>query len=268
MIVMVAAACGGGATQPAVVVASSNASLAVGHQRLIVGLIDTETQAFVAAPDVSATASFTGPNGETIDDVSLDFMWAIPDVRGLYRANVDFPAPGAWSLVIAADGFEPTEPSLIMVNQTTTMPQVGDPAPVVATRTSEDATLAEISTDPDPEPSFYLLSLDDALTDDRPTVIVFATPAFCTSETCGPVLDQTKETAARHPDVDFIHVEIYENVDAASFDDLIPVEAVGTWALPSEPWVFVTDADGLVTARFEGVLDNAELEDALAELGA
>jgi hypothetical protein len=99
-------------------------------------------------------------------------------------------------------------------------------------------------------------------------VIVFATPAFCTSQTCGPVLDNVKVVAAEHPEADFVHVEIYENLDADSFEDLVAVPAVQAWSLPSEPWVFVTDGEGTITARFEGAVDPAELGSAVGALGA
>lgn len=266
-LTFVAGACGGGA-QPFALVASSPGSLEVGTQRVLLGLIDPESQEFLASPEVAATADFTGPGGESILDVPLEFMWGVPDVRGLYRAFVALPTAGAWSVTIAADGLAETEPTMLMVEQETAMPQVGDPAPPVATRTSADADLSTISSDPEPDPDLYRLSLDDALADDRPTVIVFATPAFCTSETCGPVLDNVKVVAAEHPEADFVHVEIYENLDADSFEDLVAVPAVQVWSLPSEPWVFVTDGEGVITARFEGAVDPAELASAVGAVGA
>ena len=42
------------------------------------------------------------------------------------------------------------------------------------------------------------------------------------------------------------------------------VPAVVEWALPAEPWVFVTDANGVVSASFEGAASDAELSDAFA----
>ena len=65
-----------------------------------------------------------------------------------------------------------------------------------------------------------------------------------------------------------MHVEIYENLDADSFEDLVTGPAVAEWGLPSEPWVFVTDAEGLVRARFEGAVDPVELSAAVAALGS
>jgi hypothetical protein len=220
----------------------------------------------LAHPDLVATATFVGPRDLTIADVPLDFVWGIPEVRGFYKAVVSFPEAGGWSVSIRADGYQPTPPTLTMVGESTPMPQVGETPPAVPTRTSADHPLEAITTDPSPDPDFYRLSLDQALADGRPTVIVFATPAFCMSATCGPVLDIAKEVAANFPQVDFLHIEIYENLDAAGFDELVPVEAVEAWALPSEPWVFVTDAAGVVTARFEGVVSVDELVAALTAL--
>lgn len=261
-------ACGGGNPQPLALVASSPASMQVGEQRVLIGLVDPETQSFLASPDLAATATFTGPDDHTIDAVPLDFIWAVPDARGLYRAVVTFPVAGGWSVRVQADGYPFTEPTPIMISEEAAMPQVGEPAPAVATRTTAEHELGSITTDPDPDPDLYVLSVDDALADDRPTVIVFATPAFCTSATCGPVLETVKRMTGDHPGVDFIHVEIYENLDADSFEDLVTVEAVDVWSLPSEPWVFVTDPAGVVTARFEGTLDAEELEAALSALGS
>lgn len=261
------AACAAGtAIQPVGVVASTPGSLAVGEQRVLLGLMDPATQEFLARPELAATATFVGPEDLTIADVPLDFVWGIPEVRGFYKAVVSFPRAGGWSVSIRADGYEPTPPTLTMVGESTQMPQVGEAPPAVATRTSADHPLDAITTDPSPDPDFYRLSLDQALADGRPTVIVFATPAFCMSATCGPVLDVAKEVAADFPQVDFLHIEIYENLDAAGFDELVPVEAVEAWALPSEPWVFVTDATGVVRARFEGVISVDELVAALTAL--
>ncbi len=263
IIVFATASCGG-EDQPLALVASSPGSIGVGEQRLLLGVVDPESQAFLAAPDRKATASFTGPNDEVLAGVPLDFIWALEGRRGLYRALVDFPQPGVWTVEISASGLPTSMPAQMFVAEDVAMPQVGEPAPPVVTRTSADHDLVEITTDPDPDPSFYRLSLDEALGDGRPTVIVFATPAFCTTETCGPVLDMVKEFAVDQRGADFLHVEVYENLDAARFEDLVTVAAVDTWALPSEPWVFVTDSNGIIIARFEGTVDVSELGAALA----
>jgi hypothetical protein len=96
----------------------------------------------------------------------------------------------------------------------------------------------------------------------KPSVIVFATPGFCESRLCAPVVDSVKEVReARQDQVNFIHVEIYE-----SFSPLTYGPEMEQWGLPSEPWTFVLNAAGAVTHRFGGPVSPRELAAALAEV--
>ena len=63
---------------------------------------------------------------------------------------------------------------------------------------------------PKPDPAFYQTSVADALAAHKPFILVFATPKFCTSQQCGPTLDQFKPIAAANPGVTFINVEPYQ----------------------------------------------------------
>jgi len=122
------------------------------------------------------------------------------------------------------------------------------------------------------DPAFYRLSVRDAIAAGMPFVVVFATPAFCTSRTCGPALELAKSVAPDYAGrVNFVHVEPYElesvgghvqlRTDASGSRILVP--AVEEWGIPSEPYVFVVDADGNVAAKFEGPADTTELVAAL-----
>ncbi len=66
-------------------------------------------------------------------------------------------------------------------------------------------------------------------------------------------------------DVNFIHVEVYSGFNEAGFqpdvEHLVP--AVEAFKLPSEPWIFVIDENGLVKTRLEGVVGEGELEAAI-----
>ena len=126
--------------------------------------------------------------------------------------------------------------------------------------------MGDITSDTDPDESLYASSVAEAVTSAQPSVIIFSTPAFCVSATCGPVLEVAKDVKNSYGDIVWVHVEVFDNLDAATRDDLIPVAAVNEWRLATEPWVFVVGADGIVTARFEGAMDAAELRAALDEL--
>ena len=267
LIVVPLAACGMAENNLAVV-ANAPGTFAVGEtQRLMIGLVDTETDAFLASPDLPAKAVLISPD-EQETEVAAEFMWTIPDVVGLYVVRTTFDQEGTWWARLRPEGLGQTPPVAFTVSTDDRVPGVGDVAPAVATRTLDDHSLEEISSDDDPDPSLYQMSLDEALKSGRPTVVVFATPAFCVSQTCGPMLDQVKAVVPAHPNVNFVHVEIYENLEATSADELIIVPAVTAWGLPSEPWVFVVDGEGVVAARFEGAMVTDEVETALSAIGA
>ena len=250
------------------VVANAPGTFAVGEtQRLMVGLVDSETNDLLASPELPATALLTSPDEREIE-ADAEFMWTIPDVVGLYVVRATFDQEGTWWVRLRPEDMGPTQQAAFTVSATDPVPGVGDLAPAVKTSTLADHAIAEISSDDEPDPALYEISLDAALDNGRPTVVVFATPAFCVSQTCGPMLDQVKAIAGAHPAANFLHVEVYENLEATTASELVIVPAVMAWGLPSEPWVFVVDSEGIVTARFEGAMTASELESALEAVGA
>ena len=152
--------------------------------------------------------------------------------------------------------------------------QVGERAPKSDSLTlgEVDGDLAKISSDQHPVKRFYTTSIADAVAAKKPFILIFATPLFCRSGQCGPTLDRVKLVAAAHPNVTVINVEPYELryqdgglqpvVDAQNVP--IPVAATVEWGLPSEPWIYVVDADGIVRASFEGIVSETELEAAVS----
>ena len=138
-------------------------------------------------------------------------------------------------------------------------------------RTSPDLTTAY-----EPDAELYRVSVAEAVASGKLSVVVFATPAFCTSPTCGPQVDTVSELRVEHPDAaNYIHVELYDNPQEIQ-GDLSRAELVaaadewGFTRIPgwtNESWVFVLDGDGIVRQRFEGFATLAELKAALADVG-
>ena len=190
------------------------------------------------------------------------YTWIVEDAIGLYLATVPFDRPGTWQIDFEISTGEATEPFLVDIKSEPTTVAIGEKAPLVETPTLATAEIDDLTTDHDPLLSLYEIPLDKALSNGRKTVAIFATPAYCTSAACGPMLDQTKTMAHAHPDVDFLHIEVYGGFNEPGFapdvDHLVP--AVVAFGLPTEPWVFVMDEDGVVTGRFDGVLGDNEVE--------
>ena len=63
--------------------------------------------------------------------------------------------------------------------------------------------------------------------------------------------------------VDFVHVEIYQNLTS---NDLVPT--VDAWALPSDPWLFGIDPSGTIVVRMDGIFDQADIRDVIAQTAA
>ena len=132
---------------------------------------------------------------------------------------------------------------------------------------------AGISTDPTPLARFYEDSAAELIAANRPFMIVFASPAFCVSQACGPTLKVVKAAAAQHPSVSIIHVEPYvmawdgqRPLPVMKGGHLQPNPITEAWRLPVEPWIFTVGPDGTILRSYEGVVSLDELNAALAEL--
>ena len=267
LAVLTLAACGADKPNGFAQIASANGSVGVGEQRVLVAIVDPTTDEFLAAPDVAVTATLRDRIGSPLGEYEGDFIWIVPEVRGLYAFHMDIPGPGTFQVTVRSDAFNEAGPVGLVTVEDPGVIVVGNKAPLSETRTTGDHDINDITSDPNPDPSFYQLSLADAV-DDGPTAIIFATPAWCTSQACGPLLDQVKALSDDFPDLNYVHVEVYEDIHVNSFEELTLVPSVVEWGLPAEPWVFVTDADGLVSASFEGVASDAELAEALGAVSS
>jgi hypothetical protein len=214
-----------------------------------------------------------GRNAETpIATVQGEFVWAIEGFSGIYIANLSFPSSGRYGaeyVTAAAGGSSETIRMTFDVHPSSPVVKVGDEAPASRTPTlaDVDGDISLISTDDAPDPAFYETSVDEALADHEPFVLVFATPKFCQTAQCGPTLDRIKPFVERYPTVTFINVEPYklEVVDGTLEADLDPngrLQTVATadeWHLLHEPIVFVVDREGTVQGVFELIFSDAEL---------
>lgn len=245
----------------------ANADIGTGTSRVLFGVLEGGGRRLGSPDDtLTITVSHTDTPGDTQTATGI-FTWIIEDAFGLYRAEFDLDRPGLWRAVVQPEKGPALPDTGFNVLETTSAPAIGDRAPAPPTPSYPASPFEEITTDPDPDPRFYELSLDDAIGNGSPTVVVFSTPAFCQTATCGPLLDIVKSVAPDYPGVDFVHVEVYTNLTDPNFapvpDNLAPSVEANWWNLPSEPWVFVVDGAGTVIARFEGVMAAEELIAAL-----
>lgn len=195
-----------------------------------------------------------------------------PDAaKSLYLAELDLPKPGKYNVLGVArldDRLVAATPAggAIEVARDSAVPEVGEPAPVVNTRTVADAPgdIQQIDTRQPPS-TMHEVDFADVV-GHEPVVLLFATAALCQSRVCGPVIDVTEQVKAERGDeIHFVHTEIFRDNDISK--GFLP--EVAAYKLPTEPWVFAIGADGRVAARIEGAFSARELNEAIdAALGA
>jgi hypothetical protein len=251
-----------------------NSELVVGPNRFAIGLIDENGQSYIPTEDATVRLQFSYVS-DLIFQHEATFVYAIPNETGFFVANVDFPGAGSgWSVtpILTAGGQTTALASLnFPVVEQSSVPNIGgDAIPVENLTSTSEPNMSRLTTDEDPNPAFYEKTVAQALQEGRPMVITFATPAFCQTAFCGPILDNVKAVQPEFAEAaDFIHIEPYE-LDAEGnlvmSPDNLPVISppMQAWMLQTEPWIYVVDSDGRITARFEGAASQEELREAIS----
>ena len=123
----------------------------------------------------------------------------------------------------------------------------------------DDLGIEQISTLSEPT-TMHETSLDEVLEQGRPAMVLFATPAYCQTAVCGPAVESLEEVHLSRDwgDVEFLHLEIFTD----GGQTVAPW--VEEWNLPTEPWLFAVDSDGVIVDRMDGTLIPSEMQ-ALAE---
>jgi hypothetical protein len=244
--------------------------LAVGENRLFFALLDADGE---PVKQESVALSFTyqdGPETAPEGEFTAVFrQW--PYDRGVYTAQVLFDMPGTWRMDVDPhiQGQPLGASALVEVGQTSVTPALGSRPPSSHSKTLGDVErLEDLTTDPVPDEDLYSMTIAEALESGKPLVVTFATPAFCLSATCGPQVDVIKDIKAVYSGlVNFIHVEVFDNPvemrEDVRLGRLSPVML--EWGLESEPYTFVMDALGKVSAKLEGFATAEELENAIED---
>lgn len=185
----------------------------------------------------------------------------------IYVAHVPIRKPGTYWLLAEPEGGTEAVQALgnVVVEKAISAAGVGTAAPASETPTlaSVGGDATKLTTRTPPDVALLEHSVADSLRARKAFVVTFATPKFCSSRACGPVVDVVEDVARRleESDVRFIHVEVYERNDPANGYNRWMQE----WGLTTEPWTFVVGADGRISDRFEGLVSVHELERAVQD---
>ena len=248
-------------SEGAAVMASSD--FAIGSNRVSFLLVRSDNSLITArVADVFYRPTPESPTRKAVArlvPIGVDAAAADKDeVKQIYVANLELPRTGKQWIVIQPRGVAFQGFQILDVKAKATAVAVGDKAPASNNPTLATKPASKITTSRPPDTGLLRYSVAESLKARAPFVVAFATPAFCQSRTCGPTVDVVDAVRKRFESrgVRFIHVEIYE--------DNLPGNGVNRWVkewkLPTEPWVYVVDRDGVVRDRFEGAISVSELE--------
>ena len=183
-----------------------------------------------------------------------------PDAgKVVYTTEVNLPSKGEWrigALIKDGDKLSASVMPSATVGQFEDIPQVGQRPLDIHTPTpaSVGGDLSKLTTRVPPE-KMNQVDFADAL-GKKPIVLLFATPQFCQSRVCGPVVDEAAQVQRDFGNkADFIHMEIYNDNDPSK--GVRP--QVRAFHLPSEPWLFVIDRKGVIRTVIEGAFNLKEL---------
>jgi hypothetical protein len=214
-----------------------------------------------AAPTMVATARALQVGAPAQAAQDGDF-----DAPSLFVAHVKLETPGKYTVVAEPDGKHIQAVGQIQVAATSQAPAVGDKAIASDTPTLANHKATQITTADPPDTRLLQYSIKQSLADHAPFVAVFATPKFCVSRVCGPVVSIVDQVGRKlsGSGVRFIHVEIYKDNDPEKGFN----RWVTAWHLPTEPFTFVVDRKGVIRARFEGLVTAGELESAVTAVAS
>ena len=128
--------------------------------------------------------------------------------------------------------------------------KIGMVAPSLKTKTLSDVNgdFSRITTYRYPDERMYQVSLDDALSSNKPIILEFATPGHCT--VCDKQLQVLKGLLAKYEgEVLFLHMDQYQNP-----------EAFKAFGVIGDPWTYVIDSSSVVRYKQPGRMLYGELD--------
>lgn len=231
-------------------------------------------------PSLRVTVQVLGdggtPVGQPVDAVAVQPV-GVPAVS--FVATLDLPTAGRWSLAVEAQDAGGTRHDGVVgvvaldPGGTATL---GAAAPGIRTPTGTDfdGDLTWVTTDPLPDPRLSGTSTADALASGQPFVLVVDSVRFKVTPACGKAVVLAKNLVDRWRDIAFIHHEPYRytvvttepvlegTLKAPNLTDAAEAWGVGSspWGVGSMPWMFIVDGDGVVRAKYQGVVGSADVD--------
>ncbi|HYS01914.1 MAG TPA: FixH family protein, partial [Candidatus Eisenbacteria bacterium] len=221
------------------------------QQRVPIGITDHNTPVSDATVHVRSFV-LNGNTGVFKGESDAPFKGQGLEGGGTYIAHLTFDKAGDWGVEVTAsrpNGSHTTVRLPMNVIALPVVPGVGQPAPATHNPTVKDVADVETIDSGRPPNDMHQLSIAEAIQQHRPALVVFATPAFCVSRTCGPQVKVVQSLEPTYRDrLTFIHIEIYRDFKPDPSKKQL-AQAVVDWRLQTEPWIFLIDSKGIIQSR-------------------
>ena len=195
------------------------------------------------------------------------------DLLRYFAVRTTLNSPGIYDLELSFDGrsatlpfqvFDPADPKVII-------PLPGEKLPELRFPTFDNEMgMKPICTQFNDPCPLHDKTIEQALATGKPLALLIATPAFCATAYCGPVLDVLLEQRPDFPGIEFLHAEVFLNPGGVQGEltdpDVAKSPTVEDLALPFEPTLFLVAPDRTIIDRIDNVYDNTELRQALEQL--
>ena len=255
----------------------SSSIWAGGHSPVILQLSGPSGRIDDRAASVSVQLETTG-NAPVGAPVTATAVQPPGEASVSYVASIDVPTPGWWRLAVTgtSGGVSHAGSADIAVLDPGSTAPLGAAAPTAHTPTLADVggDPVAVTTDPAPDLRLYRTSTSDALAAHQPFVLVVDSTRFRTTSACGKALVLVRYLVDRWPSEAFIHLEPFRYdvvtetpILEGSLADPTLVDAAAAWGIgpdpwgaTSMPWIFVVDGNGIVRAKYEGVIGSDDVD--------
>ena len=196
----------------------ASSELAQGRNRFALGLIDARNQPITSGNvGVEFFKLLATGSAEKRADATAVFRSVGGASKGIWVTPAAFPETGQWGAQVTLDPGTGEAPKVARMNFDVrpkfSAPGYDDPAPRSASPTDRDVNgdTSHICSNT-PACALHSTSIAEALEPgQKPLVLLFATPALCTSATCAPELEAVQQLHTTYAErANFIHVEIYQ----------------------------------------------------------
>jgi hypothetical protein len=193
------------------------------------------------------------PIGDRITAVRRDIT---PAPYYAFRTNID--TPGVYGIQIEGGPDEGAN-FQVMEHEQVTIPRPGDPLPGFDTPTVDAPAGVDPICTREPPCPFHTMTLTEALAGGKAVAYFVGTPAFCQTGSCTPALETMVGVESEYADdYVFVHAEVF--ADRTASEVAPAIDALG---ITFEPALFITDANGVVVERLDGLWDATELRERL-----